>query len=1276
MVATTTTTASSLSSDAAASTPLSLNEEEPSTKCSSHHPTDDSCEAPSTTNDDITPNNHPHHLIMTEPPSSNSSSSQDIGLSLSSIDADHASGANSLHEELNLVVTTQRGTITSSSESCNIDDNDNNHDGGSAVPLPNPDGLPRPILLTAVVPTDDNNSAVVATTKNDDTDQQTHHHNHEQQPSSSQLSREEQLEHRIFHLEQSLQELSQFCQTILLNQQRQQQQQIFQQQQQQLDQSDEEPTTPTTKEQLKNQWHPSTTQYAPLDSPDASLNNNRYRRLTTSDDDGSHDGGTNEEGSREEEDTRNNMQMNSLSVKLGVTPYNNMNKNSMAGGANKNNKKKGRGGGSGSGSKKGGGDLDPHKKTMSMLFLDIEPGQSRGPNLITLDPVAADDDDGDDVVVNENNDDDDAAAAGDNDGGGWSNSSSSGSSNGDGSSRSGSGGEEDDRERGVSKNANDDEKKKKEEEEGGRTSGGDDVVDHKLLDSPSSSSPPPSLHHQLSHSSPTLTTVTEKSVETAEEGGEAQYSSKEDTSSSLPTSQVLSPSRRSGLSSSFKINRPHHHHHHHHHVAVKTEESLECQAYTSSHLEELRLRREMGKGRAYSCNDAIVSPPRSSRKGGGGGKEREQLLPTVTSPVWKPSFEALNCKDGEGGEKKSSITEITVDTSGPNDASGSSGVKDISTIPQLIMPDLNDRVDDEKMIIEEGVGVIVVNVPTKRKESCGSASSSVPPSTSCASNMSSDTTKTPKSSGNVIKREVRANSITSNKERSQSVSSSKSKDSSSGVVTTAVAIANPTDTSNEALPSNKKDKKSESKTSSQQQQHPSDSGKNKTMSEYVINDLLNIDSRNHDGSATEDIDANMEEFLRIPSKFEYLMLFSLAVCVDSFLYPWAMLPLKFIWGLVCLACTIYKMIQKKKWRLNPDEADVHGIGFHRRHLYAILQSLLIWLVYSQILCPISIGKLYHWIRGQAMLKLYVLISIVEVFDRLLCSFGQDAWDSLYWNTTRRPRHPRLFVSIIVVGVYVTIHSLFLFVHVATLSVAVNSADNALLTLLISGNFAEIKTTVFKKYNKQNLFKITTSDICERFKLALFLLLILILNRFQGEMTSSMVNDYYFMCGIVFAAELVSDWIKHSFITKFNFIKSTAYFDYALVLSGDVTGIGHEGLSLDYTHAAVKRLGLAQIPLVCVTARYLHEAVRFAIAFQGNGDVDHPFTALVDLMADGSKWKFYIGLLKCMGACSEEEEETVALRGEYLSNINLRQSWRMTKIIYLVTISRDYGGTAF
>lgn len=140
-----------------------------------------------------------------------------------------------------------------------------------------------------------------------------------------------------------------------------------------------------------------------------------------------------------------------------------------------------------------------------------------------------------------------------------------------------------------------------------------------------------------------------------------------------------------------------------------------------------------------------------------------------------------------------------------------------------------------------------------------------------------------------------------------------------------------------------------------------------------------------------------------------------------------------------------------------------------------------------------------------MVKLYLVIAIVEVFDRLMCSLGQDCLDSLYWNTTRRPRSSRLLVSILVVLAYTGVHSMLLFIHVATMHVAMNSDDQALLSLLIGGNFAEIKSTVFKKYNKKSLFKITASDICERFKLGLFLTLVLTLNLSQG-MDKKMVCD--------------------------------------------------------------------------------------------------------------------------------------------------------------------------
>lgn len=332
-------------------------------------------------------------------------------------------------------------------------------------------------------------------------------------------------------------------------------------------------------------------------------------------------------------------------------------------------------------------------------------------------------------------------------------------------------------------------------------------------------------------------------------------------------------------------------------------------------------------------------------------------------------------------------------------------------------------------------------------------------------------------------------------------------------------------------------------------------------------------------SVAQETDAIMQDFLRIPSKLETLIMFGTLICLDSYLYVLTYLPIKAAWG-------IFRLLSS----LIPFNTT---FLFHRRHFYHLLQITIILSVYLLVLQPISISFLYHWIRGQNMLKLYVLMGMVEVFDRLMCSFGQDALDSLYWNITSRPTHTRTCISLVVVFGYVAFHSAILFVHVATLNVAINSSDStALLTVLISGNFAEIKSTVFKKYNKQNLFKILTSDICERFKLTLFLGIILFLNYTQGGVTRHVQKDYAQMWILVIIAEILCDWIKHCFITKFNFIQSNVYEDYALILAGDVTGIGHEGVNLDHTHAVVKRVGLAQIPMVCVMARFFREALRY------------------------------------------------------------------------------------
>jgi hypothetical protein len=160
------------------------------------------------------------------------------------------------------------------------------------------------------------------------------------------------------------------------------------------------------------------------------------------------------------------------------------------------------------------------------------------------------------------------------------------------------------------------------------------------------------------------------------------------------------------------------------------------------------------------------------------------------------------------------------------------------------------------------------------------------------------------------------------------------------------------------------------------------------------------------------------------------------------------------------------------------------------------------------------------------------------------------YNSLYWSTTHSKKR-RMLLHFIVVCIQSTLHSLLLFVHITTLTVAVNSSDQALLTLLISNNFAEIKSAVFKKFDKQNLFQLSCHDIVERFKLILFLGMIMLLNISHGgddNLLAQFLNIFF----LVFGGEVLADWIKHAFITKFNQLQPSLYEEYSTILARDIT----------------------------------------------------------------------------------------------------------------------------
>ena len=260
-----------------------------------------------------------------------------------------------------------------------------------------------------------------------------------------------------------------------------------------------------------------------------------------------------------------------------------------------------------------------------------------------------------------------------------------------------------------------------------------------------------------------------------------------------------------------------------------------------------------------------------------------------------------------------------------------------------------------------------------------------------------------------------------------------------------------------------------------------------SLKKYLLTEMLGIGEAGHLQPAAV---GNMQNFLTVPSKVEKFIVFGFFICVDAFLYVITFLPIRVAYSLYLLTLetlgVLAFMTMKSPLEVKAfSEAVNRGTSlkglFHRSHLYDLMRGAFMVLS-CYVLMQLNMSRVYHYIRGQTLIKLYVLTAMLEIFDKLLCSFGQDAFDSLYCITRMRPDPRSIFFSFIVTAVYTTLHSGLYFMLIATLTVAINSADQALVTVLVLNNFAEIKSFVFKKFDKLNLFQLSCSDITERFQL--------------------------------------------------------------------------------------------------------------------------------------------------------------------------------------------------
>lgn len=265
----------------------------------------------------------------------------------------------------------------------------------------------------------------------------------------------------------------------------------------------------------------------------------------------------------------------------------------------------------------------------------------------------------------------------------------------------------------------------------------------------------------------------------------------------------------------------------------------------------------------------------------------------------------------------------------------------------------------------------------------------------------------------------------------------------------------------------------------------------------------------------------------------------------------------------------------------------------------VMVSCLVTYSICGIMTTQLYSYLYHAVRRTSFIKLVMIFSMLDVLDKALSSVSQDTLEVLYaaWDAMRHPAPPsvgrpsvlggdekkaavegeehgilprqdfREALSITAsatsdgtaatrkhndpvrsVGLFlgsgiaafcsVALHSLSLLLAAVTLNVAINADGSALVALLVSNNFNELKSTIFKKHTPESLFSVCAADAIERLQYAVVFLLICA-QHISERFTNAAVVD----CAVILFVEVAIDLSKLLFCCRFNGIPLSVFRSY-------------------------------------------------------------------------------------------------------------------------------------
>ncbi|XP_008220931.1 PREDICTED: protein POLLEN DEFECTIVE IN GUIDANCE 1 [Prunus mume] len=309
-----------------------------------------------------------------------------------------------------------------------------------------------------------------------------------------------------------------------------------------------------------------------------------------------------------------------------------------------------------------------------------------------------------------------------------------------------------------------------------------------------------------------------------------------------------------------------------------------------------------------------------------------------------------------------------------------------------------------------------------------------------------------------------------------------------------------------------------------------------------------------------------DTIFRLPWRCELLIDVGFFVCFDSFLSLLTIMPTRIV-------MTLWRLLHSRQFK-RPSAAELSDFG-----------CFTIMACGVTLLEQTDISLIYHMIRGQGTIKLYVVYNVLEIFDKLCQSFNPDVLQTLFNSAeglaSCPPENMRFWIwrficdQALAVAASI-IHSFILLAQAITLSTCIVAHNNALLALLVSNNFAEIKSNVFKRYSKDNIHSLVYFDSVERFHISAFVLFVLAQNILEAE--GPWFESFLSNALLVYVCEMIIDIIKHSFIAKFNDIKPIAYSEFLEDLCKQTLNI--------QTEASKKNLTFIPLAPACVVIRVL------------------------------------------------------------------------------------------